>query len=76
MESAGEGGAWGIALLAAYRVRKNGDEGLEQFLAGKVFAAAKEERAEPDAAERPGFLRFMERYAEGVEIEKAASKAF
>jgi sugar (pentulose or hexulose) kinase len=74
MESAGEGGAWGIALLAAYMSKREPGEGLETFLAKKVFANAKEERAEPDASERSGFLRFMERYVAGVKIEETAAK--
>ncbi len=72
MESAGEGGAWGIALLAAYLARKSGGEGLDAFLAREAFAAAKAERVEPDAKDREGFLRFMERYVQGLEIQKAA----
>lgn len=72
MESAGEGGAWGIALLAAYLQRKEQGEGLDGFLAKKVFALSKEDRVEPVAAEREGFLRFMEQYVKGLEIQKAA----
>lgn len=72
MESAGEGGAWGIALLAAYMKRKDQGEGLDEFLAKDIFASAKEDRIEPDAADREGFLRFMERYVKGLDIQKAA----
>ena len=72
MESAGEGGAWGIALLAAYMRRKEGDEGLDGFLSKKVFASSKEDRVEPDAADRKGFLRFMEQYVKGLDIQKSA----
>jgi sugar (pentulose or hexulose) kinase len=72
MESAGEGGAWGIALLAAYMQRKNQGEALDAFLSKKVFASAKEDRVEPNVADREGFLRFMEQYVKGLEIQKAA----
>ena len=74
MESAAEGGAWGIALLAAYMQWKDKGETLDSFLAKKVFASAKQDRVEPDAKGRAGFLKFMETYAKGVEIEKAAIK--
>ncbi len=72
MESAGEGGAWGIALLAAFMRQNKQGISLERFLATQVFAAAKEDRVEPDAAGRAGFLRFMEQYQKGLEIQKAA----
>ncbi len=75
MESAGEGGAWGIALLAAYLRRAETGEKLEEFLAKQVFAGAKEERVLPDPADRAGFLRFMEQYVKGLEIEKAAVRS-
>ena len=44
METAGEGGAWGIALLAAYMLRKEEKESLEAYLSDKVFAADKARR--------------------------------
>jgi sugar (pentulose or hexulose) kinase len=72
MESAGEGGAWGIALLAAYLSRKGETETLEEFLRDKVFAHAKGETAEPAAKDRQGFEAFMKRYRAGIAIERAA----
>ncbi|MCD8352663.1 MAG: FGGY-family carbohydrate kinase [Planctomycetaceae bacterium] len=72
MESAGEGGAWGIALLAAYMHGKKGGESLESFLADQVFAAFKEDCVSPNAEDRKGFLSFMERYRQGLAVEKAA----
>jgi len=70
MESAGEGGAWGIALLAAYLNRKN--ETLEEFLANQVFASAKAERVTPDPNDSKGFDAFMIRYKQGLPIMKSA----
>ena len=70
-ESAGEGGAWGIALLAAYMLDKNGDA-LEKFLAEKVFAGNAGVRIEPDPKDAEGFKIFMKRYTAGLEIEKSA----
>ena len=72
METAGEGGAWGIALLAAYMVQKGADETLAGYLADKVFAGQKGSRMEPDAADVAGFEAFMERYRGGLAIERAA----
>jgi sugar (pentulose or hexulose) kinase len=72
MESAGEGGAWGIALLAAYMRQKQAGETLEAFLAEKVFAGNAGFRLEPDAKDLEGFKQFMERYTAGITIERAA----
>jgi sugar (pentulose or hexulose) kinase len=72
MESAGEGGPWGMALLASYLVQKGADETLEDFLRNKVFVHAGGEVAEPDAKDRQGFEAFMERYKAGIPIERAA----
>jgi sugar (pentulose or hexulose) kinase len=74
MESAGEGGVWGIALLAAYMRRKDEGETLEDYLERKVFAGNKGLRAEPDEIDRRGFEKFMERYAAGLGIERAAAE--
>ena len=71
MESAGEGGAWGIALLAAYRKQKGG-ETLEDFLAAKVFSGQAGETVQPDPKDTEGFREFMKRYAAGLPVERAA----
>ena len=71
MESAGEGGAWGIALLAAYMLQERKTP-LEQFLEEKVFAGKTGARTDPDPKDVQGFKRFMERYAAGLGIERAA----
>ncbi len=75
METAGEGGAWGIALLAAYLVRKAPGQTLEEYLNQKVFAGSKGERIEPHAEDVKGFSDFMTRYAKGLAIERAAVDA-
>lgn len=72
METAGEGGAWGIALLASYMVNKSADETLEDYLNAHVFADSKSSRMEPDPADVAGFEVFMERYKKGLPIERAA----
>jgi sugar (pentulose or hexulose) kinase len=72
METAGEGGAWGIALLAAYMLHKEEKESLEAYLSDKVFAADNSTTIAPDQRDVHGFAAFMERYKEGLAIERAA----
>ncbi len=72
METAGEGGAWGIAILAAYMEQKGENESLTDYLAGKVFAGESGEKINPDEADVEGFNQFMERYTKGLQIERAA----
>lgn len=72
METAGEGGAWGIAILAAYMVQKEEQETLAKYLTNHVFAEMEISRIEPDANDVTGFEQFMERYRAGLSIEKAA----
>ncbi|MDR0817831.1 MAG: FGGY-family carbohydrate kinase [Clostridiales Family XIII bacterium] len=75
METSGEGGAWGIALLAAYMVNKAPGESLDDYLADKVFADSDSSRLEPDPDDAEGFADFMEFYKKGLEIEQAAVKS-
>ena len=72
METAGEGGAWGIALLASYMKNKETDEKLEDYLNQKVFAGQKGSKEEPDAEDVRGFETFIQRYTKGLAIERAA----
>ena len=72
METAGEGGAWGIAVLASYLVNKEEGESLEDYLNNKVFAGQEGEEVQPDERDVQGFDEFMVRYKEGLAIERAA----
>lgn len=72
METAGEGGAWGIALLAAYMANKTNGQSLESYLNDKVFADKKGNSMAPDPRDVEGFEAFMERYRKGLPIERAA----
>ncbi|GHV75236.1 ATPase [Spirochaetia bacterium] len=76
METAGEGGAWGIALLAAYMQQKNAGESLETFLAQKVFVKNAGKLVEPDTKDVDGFTTFIQQYTKGLAIEKAAVEYF
>jgi sugar (pentulose or hexulose) kinase len=75
METAGEGGAWGIALLAAYRLRRAEGEGLESYLDQRVFAGQQGVTLAPDPADVAGFAAYMARYRQGLAIERAAVAA-
>lgn len=72
METAGEGGAWGIAVLADFMKNRSESEALCAYLNSKVFAGKSEITIEPDAADVEGFNLFMKRYLEGLPIERAA----
>ena len=72
METAAEGGAWGIALLASYLIQKVDGETLEDFLSNRVFAGEKSVTIAPDMEDVKGFATFMDRYKQGLEIEKTA----
>lgn len=72
METAGEGGAWGIALLASYHLNKKDDQTLEEFLNQKIFKNQNEKIIEPDQKDVEGFEEFMQRYKAGLPIERAA----
>lgn len=72
METAGEGGAWGIALLASFMVNKAADESLEDFLNERIFKGQKSESIAPDPKDVEGFNEFMKRYTKGLAIERAA----
>jgi sugar (pentulose or hexulose) kinase len=75
METASEGGAWGIALLAAYLRDKVNNESLEAYLSDKVFAGEAGITIAPNPADVAGFATFMERYKKGLVIERTAVTA-
>ncbi|MDE6916793.1 MAG: FGGY-family carbohydrate kinase [Lachnospiraceae bacterium] len=72
MKTAGEGGAWGIAVLANYMMRKGADEALSDYLNDRVFSGAESVCVEPDAGDVAGFETFIARYKKGLAIERAA----
>ena len=72
MDTAGEGGAWGMALLASYMLTKSEDESLAAFLSERVFADQNSTTIKPDPQDIDGFMAFMERYKMGLSIERAA----
>ena len=76
METAGEGGPWGEAVLAAYMVDKADGETLPDYLNNKVFAGAAGSTLTPIAANVEGYNKFIERYKAGIAAEKAAVASF
>jgi sugar (pentulose or hexulose) kinase len=72
METAGEGGAWGIALLASYMINKSEGESLADYLDNKVFAGMPGVTLEPNPKDVEGFNEFIKRYSKGLPIERAA----
>jgi len=72
METAGEGGAWGMALLALYWLDRAENETLEAYLSEKVFAGESAQTVTPDPEDVAGFEVFMTRYKAGLVIERKA----
>lgn len=73
MKTAGEGGAWGMALLAAYSVC-GGGKSLPEFLDGEVFGGMESTTLQPEEKGAEGFRKFMENYKRGLAAEYAAAK--
>jgi len=73
METAGEGGPWGMALLAAYMLRKEDGETMEDYLTNRVFSTAKSSCLQPDPAGVAGFQAYLERYIACLPTQNAAA---
>ena len=76
METAGEGGAWGIALLADFMISHNEGETLEDYLQNRVFNGMKQLTVSPDPQDEEGFNRYMERFISCIPAQKAAAEHF
>lgn len=74
MKSAGEGGAWGIALLAAFTAREDKSMTLDRFLDEKVFGAMDGSTVSPDARDTDGIKAYMDIYKAGLAAERAAAQ--
>ena len=74
METAGEGGSYGMALLAAYRLHRADGETLAAYLNRCVFADAQSTTLSPDPAEQSGFAAFLTQYQTALKAERAAVK--
>lgn len=74
MKTAGEGGPWGMAILASYLVNNKNHQSLADYLDNNVFAGNTGSEVKPDPADVEGFNKYIENYKKGLEIEKAATK--
>lgn len=74
MKTAGEGGAWGMAVLANYLVQKDKGETLADYLENRVFAGQEGVTLAPDPEDEKGFNAFTERYKKGLPIVRQAVK--
>ena len=74
METAGEGGAWGIAVLAAFRALRANGETLEDYLNNRVFSGMKQITVHPNPTDEAGFDRYMERFVATIPAQIAAAK--
>ena len=74
METAGEGGPWGMALLAAFMLHKAEKQSLEDYLDENVFSKARSTVAQPTAEGVEGFASYLKRYIAALDAEKAAAK--
>jgi sugar (pentulose or hexulose) kinase len=74
MDTAGEGGAWGMAILSSYMLNKSENESLEDFLDDRVFKEVTAQEIYPDELDVKGFEAFIKRYKKGLVIEKAAAE--
>ena len=72
LKTAGEGGPWGMALLALYTVNKEEGESLSDFLDKKIFGEGGGSTLEPDESDVKGFNDFMKDFKAGLEVERAA----
>lgn len=73
LKTAGEGGAWGIALLADYLVNNDKQQTLADYLEHKVFNGNTGTEIAPDAHDVAGFNAYIENYKSGLAIEQAAT---
>ncbi len=76
METAGEGGPYGMALLAAYLIWRDEGETLEDYLDHKVFASAGSATLMAEPGDVAGFSAFLERYQRALPVEKLATEVF
>lgn len=76
METAGEGGAWGMALLAAYRLWGREGQSLEDYLEEEVFVNARRVTEAPDPDDAAAFDRYLQRFETALELEREAVRLF
>lgn len=73
LHNAGEGGAWGMALLAAFLVNRRDENTLSAFLDQYIFPSMSDSILEPDPSCTAGFERYLEQFLHGFPIERTAA---
>jgi sugar (pentulose or hexulose) kinase len=74
METAGEGGPYGMALLVSYMINKEEGESLPDYLDNKVFAGAKSVSVMADGSDVAGFASFLDKYKNALPVERKATE--
>ena len=74
METAGEGGPYGMALLVSYMINKESGETLPDYLDNKVFAGAKSVSVMADESDVAGFASFLAKYKNALPVERKATE--
>ena len=74
METAGSGGPWGMALLAAYMLRNEAGESLAAFLQRQVFAHCQTVTVEPTAQDTADFDTYMQEFHAALDLERQAAE--
>ena len=74
METAGEGGPYGMALLVSYMINKEAGETLPDYLDNKVFAGAKSVSVMADESDVAGFAAFLDKYKNALPVERKATE--
>ncbi|GAA0998003.1 xylulokinase [Subtercola frigoramans] len=74
-ETASEGGAWGMAILASYVAVAPSGQGLHGYLRDRVFADAAFQTVIPDPGDVAGFASYLDRYEAGLDVERSAVDA-
>ena len=74
METAGEGGPYGMALLVSYMINKEEGESLPDYLDNKVFAGAKSVSVMADGSDVAGFAAFLDKYKNALPVERKATE--
>lgn len=76
LTTAGEGGAWGIAVLALYEARRSEFNSLEEFLEKEIFASSECTELIASKEDIEGFDKFLDKYVKGLAVEKAAAEIY
>lgn len=72
MDTAGEGGAWGVSILASFILNKKSDQSLEDYLDNQVFKDNESLIADPKSEGVESFKQYLSGYLKVLEVERLA----